>query len=85
MFLSFIGYVPLTIICFSKKNTTVDIISWYARRVSGITFIKYAQSQNIWTPNDLKVFQIKKTKEPKQVSQTRQMSHMPERENPYIL
>jgi hypothetical protein len=37
-----------------------------ARRVSGITFIRYAQSQN-----NLKVFGSKKTKEPTQNSQNR--------------
>ena len=34
----------------------------YARRISGITFIRYLQNQNIWKPNNLTVFGMKKTK-----------------------
>ena len=34
----------------------------YARRISGITFIRYLQNQNIWKPNNLTVFVRKKTK-----------------------
>ena len=34
----------------------------YARRISGITFIRYLQNQNIWKPNNLTVFGRKNTK-----------------------
>ena len=31
---------------------------YYARRASGITIIRYAQSQHIWKPNNLNVFKL---------------------------
>ena len=42
-----------------------------ARRVSVITFIKYAQNQNIKNPCDLNVFGRKKTKGSKQDNQNK--------------
>ena len=51
---------------------------WCARRVSGITFIGYAQIQTFWQPNNLNVFASKKTKWLKQNSNNRQRSLMPE-------
>ena len=40
-----------------------------ARRISGITFIRYAQNRKIGKPNNLKVVGSKKTKANKQDSQ----------------
>jgi hypothetical protein len=51
-------------------------------RMSGSTFIRYAQCQNILKPNNLKIFARKKTKSPKQNSQHRLMSHIAEEEEP---
>jgi hypothetical protein len=45
---------------------------------SRTTFIRYAQSQNILKPNDLKIFGSKFTKGHKHYSQTRLRSRMPE-------
>jgi hypothetical protein len=42
-----------------------------SRRVSGITFIKYAQNQNIKKPNNLNVFGRKTTKGYTQDSQNK--------------
>ena len=42
-----------------------------ARRVSGITFIKYAQNQNIKNPNNLNIIGRKKTKGTKHDSQNK--------------
>ena len=36
-------------ICYTKRRYQI----YCARRVSGITFIRYAQYQNIWKPNNL--------------------------------
>ena len=43
-----------------KKKSKYQI--QYARRISGITFIRYLQNQNIWKPNNLTVFGRMKTK-----------------------
>jgi hypothetical protein len=59
----------------SNKNVG---IKFSAHDTFGMIFIKYAQSQNIWKPNNLKVFVCKKTKGPKQDSQHRLKSFMPE-------
>jgi hypothetical protein len=50
-----------------------------ARHVNGITFIRYAHDRTIRKPNILKVFVSKKTEEPKQESQNRIRSPIPER------
>jgi len=42
-----------------------------ARRVSVITFVKYAQNQNIKKPNNINVFGRKKTKGYKQDNQNK--------------
>jgi hypothetical protein len=42
---------------------------------SEITFIRYAESQNIYKPNILKVFGRKKTR---RIAKKRPRSHMPE-------
>ena len=48
--------------CFQIEKRRYQIV--YAPRVSRITFIRYAQSQSIWKPNNFKIFGSKKTKGP---------------------
>jgi hypothetical protein len=48
------------------------------RRVSGITFIRYAQNHKIGKPNNFKVFGSNKTKGHKQDNQNRLRSYTPE-------
>ena len=51
---------------------------WCAHTVSGITFIRYTQTQKIGKPNNLKVLESKRTKGPKEDGQNRLRSQMPE-------
>ena len=57
-----------------NKNVDIKI----SKRVSEITFIKYALYRNIEKPNNIKVFGSKKAKWPKQDSQNRLWSPMRE-------
>ena len=51
---------------------------WCVHTVSGITFIRYTQTQKIGKPNNLKVLESKRTKGPKEDGQNRLRSQMPE-------
>jgi hypothetical protein len=53
--------------------------------VSGTIFIKYAQGQIIWKPNNIKVFVDKKTNGGKQDSQNRLRGPMSEEGEPCFL
>jgi hypothetical protein len=62
--------IPVSIYLANKNVQKCRYQMYCVRRVSGIIFNRYAQCQNIWNPNNFKVFGSKKTKEPKQDSQT---------------
>jgi len=53
---------------------------WWTRRVSITTFIRNSQNQKINKLNNIKVFERKKIKEPKQDRQNRLRSHLPPEE-----
>jgi hypothetical protein len=66
-----------------SKDESIDYINNLSkyittRRVSRRTFIRYAQGQNIWKPNNLKSLGARKPKWPTQDRQNQLRSPMPE-------
>ena len=66
-------------IIYTNKNVDIK----FSACDTGITFIRYAQSQNIQKPNNSKVFGSKKAKRSKQESYNLLRSPMHERGEPY--
>ena len=59
-----------------RKNIKTYISNLVCTTRIVITFIRWARSQNMWKPNNIKVFGNMKTKGPKQDCKNRLMSHM---------